>query len=163
MKIGVLSDTHGEVQGIQQALQILERLGVSLLIHCGDVGPEIVPLLKGLPTHFVYGNMDYPERLREAIVEPEHTYHGRLGTLEIEGRRVAFLHGHDVKLLRRTIHSGQWDLVCYGHTHIFSSHVEGQTLVLNPGALSRTNHPSLAVVEMPLLEVIEIPLWQQMA
>jgi predicted phosphodiesterase len=71
---------------------------------------------------------------------------------------VALLHGHDVKLLHRTIHSGHWDLVCHGHTHAFSSTRQGQTLVLNPGAVSRTRHPSLAVVELPLLEVTEVPL-----
>ena len=158
MKIGVLSDTHGDVPGTRQALQVLECLGVSMLIHCGDVGAEIVPFFKGLPTHFVYGNIDDPEGLREAIVEPEHTYHGQLGTLGIAGRRVAFLHGHDVKLLRHTIHSGHFDLVCHGHTHAFSSGFEGKTLVLNPGALARTSRPSLAVVDLPSLEVTEIPL-----
>ena len=134
MKIGVLSDTHGEVGAAQQAIRILHEQHVGLAIHCGDVGAEVVPLLKGLPTHFVPGNMDDPERLREAITEPEHTLHEQLGTLEIEGRRVAFLHGDDVKLLRHTIHSGHWDLVCHGHTHAFSSGFEGRTLVLNPGA-----------------------------
>ncbi len=76
---------------------------------------------------------------------------------------MAFLHGHDVKLLRDTIHSGQWDLVCCGHSHVYSSHFEGRTLVLNPGALARTSHPSLAVVEMPSLEVTPILLRQTMA
>ena len=102
--------------------------------------------------------MDHADRLREAITDPEHTLHEGLGTLEIEGRWVAFLHGHDVKLLRHTIHSGHWDLVCYGHTHVFSSGFEGRTLVLNPGALARTSRPSLAVVELPSLEVTELPL-----
>ena len=106
MKIGVLSDTHGEMGAVRQAIRILHEQHVGLAIHCGDVGAEVVPLLKGLPTHFVPGNMDDPEQLREAITEPEHTLHQQLGTLEIEGRRLAFLHGHDVKLLRHTIHSG---------------------------------------------------------
>ena len=158
MKIGVLSDTHGDVPGTRQALQVLECLGVSMLIHCGDVGAEVVPSLQGVPIHFVYGNMDDPDQLREVIVPPEHTLHDRLGTLEIEGRRVAFLHGDDVKLLRHTIHSGHWDLVCPGHTHAFSSGFEGRTLVVNPGALGRTSHSSLAVVDLPSLEVTEIPL-----
>ncbi len=105
-----------------------------------------------------HGNMDDPERLREAIRGPGHTFHDQLGTLEVEGRRVALLHGHDVKLLHHTIHSGHWDLVCHGHTHAFSSTRQGPTLVLNPGALARTRHPSLAVVELPSLEVTEIPL-----
>jgi uncharacterized protein len=163
MKIGVLSDTHGDAQGVQQALAALEKLGVSLLIHCGDVGLEIIPLLRGLTTHFVHGNMDDVNQLRQAIIGPEHTFHDPLGELEIEGRRVAFLHGHDVKLLRHTIHSGHWDLVCHGHTHAFSRSMEGTTLVLNPGALARTSHPSLAVVDLPSLEVTQIPLGQTTA
>ena len=158
MKIGVLSDTHGEMGAVRQAIRILHEQHVGLAIHCGDVGAEVVPLLKGLPTHFVHGNMDDPEQLREAITEPEHTLHQQLGTLEIEGRRLAFLHGHDVKLLRHTIHSGHYDLVCHGHTHNFSSRFEGRTLVLNPGALGRTSRPSLATVDLPSLEVTEIPL-----
>jgi len=48
--------------------------------------------------------------------------------------------------------------VCHGHTHAFSSSREGSTLVLNPGAVSRTRSPSLAVVELPSLKVTEIPL-----
>jgi hypothetical protein len=31
-------------------------------------------------------------------------------------------------------------------------------LVLNPGALSRTDSPSVAVVELPSMKVTEIPL-----
>jgi uncharacterized protein len=158
MKIGVLSDTHGEVWAVQRAMRILQSLRVSLAIHCGDIGLEIVPLLQGLPTHFVFGNMDDPKRMREAITDPEHTLHDKLGSLEIEGRRVAFLHGDDVKLLHHTIHSGHWDLICHGHTHAFSSGFEGPTLVLNPGAVGRTSRPSLAVVDLPSLDVTEIPL-----
>ncbi len=158
MKIGVISDSHNEVTPTRQALGNLDRLGVKLTIHCGDVGLEVVPLLKGRKIHFVHGNMDDPDRLREALVEPEHTLHDRLGTLKVNGTRVAFLHGHDVKLLHQTINSGDWDLVCYGHTHAFSSSREGRTLVLNPGALGRTQNPSMAVVELPSLEVTEIPL-----
>jgi uncharacterized protein len=159
MKIGVLSDTHGEVWAVQQAVELLQSLDVNLAIHCGDIGTEIVPLLNGMQVHFVHGNMDDPERLRQVITDPGHIVHDQLGELEIEGRRVAFLHGDDVKLLRHTIHSGHWDLVCHGHTHAFSSGVEGRTLVLNPGALARTGHPSLAVVDLTSMEVTELPLW----
>ncbi len=158
MKIGAISDTHDDVEATQQAVRILDGLNVSLTIHCGDIGLEVVPLLKGRRLHFVCGNMDDADRLREAIVEPEHAIHDQFGTLEIEGCRVAFLHGHDVKLLYQTIQSGEWDLVLHGHTHAFSSTREGRTVVLNPGAASRTSHPSLAVVDLPSLEVMQVPL-----
>ncbi|MCE5266652.1 MAG: YfcE family phosphodiesterase [Planctomycetaceae bacterium] len=158
MKIGVLSDTHGEVGATRQALEILDRLHVDLTIHCGDVGIEVIPLFHGRPAHFVHGNMDEPVLLREAITEPQHVLHDELGSLEVEGRRIAFLHGNDVQLLHHTIHSGHWDLVCHGHTHTFASSRHRQTVVLNPGALSRTNWPSVAVVDLPSLEVKGIPL-----
>jgi uncharacterized protein len=158
MKIGVISDTHGDIAATRRAVYILDGQNVSLTIHCGDVGPEVLPLFSGRRFHFVSGNMDSSDQLGEALADPQHTFHEQLGTLEIEGCRVAFLHGHDVLLLRHTIDSGQWDLVCYGHTHAFSSSRAGRTVVLNPGALSRTRYPSLAVVELPSLEVTQIPL-----
>ena len=83
------------------------------------------------------GNTDNPEGLREALTDPGHTFHNPVGSLEIEGCRIAFLHGDNVKLLHHTIHSGSFDLVCHGHTHAFSSRRERQTLSLNPGASRR--------------------------
>jgi uncharacterized protein len=158
MKIGIISDTHGDILATQRAVNQLQNHRISLLIHCGDIGLEVLPCFKSIGTHFVSGNMDDPDRLREALTEPEHTFHDGFGSVEIEGLRVAFLHGHDVRLLYQTIHSGQWDLVCNGHTHSFSRSVEGRTVVLNPGAVSRTVRPSLAVVDFPSLEIMEIAI-----
>ncbi len=158
MKLGVLSDTHGDVTSAQEAVDALRAHDVSMMIHCGDVGSAVVPVFRGLPAHFVPGNVDDLARLRGIMTAPEHRLHERLGTLELEGRRIAFLHGHDVRLLRETIRSGQWDLVCHGHSHVYSEHSDGPTLVLNPGALWRTSHPSLAVVDLPSLQVAKVLL-----
>jgi putative phosphoesterase len=158
MKIGILSDSHGNVAAVQQAIRIFESMQVSLIIHCGDIGSNVVSAFAGFPTHFVPGNIDDVEHLREVIVDPAHTLHEQLGTLEIEGCRVAFLHGDNAEALRHAVHSGHWHLVCHGHSHAFGHHFEGRTLVLNPGALVRTRKPSLAVVDLPSLEVTEIPL-----
>ncbi len=158
MKIGVISDTHGNVSLTRHAIRVLDTFQVELILHCGDVGREVLPLFDGRKLHLVAGNIDDADGLRVAIIDPAHTLHDRLGGLEIEGRRVALLHGHDVQLLRHTVQSGQWDLICHGHTHVFSRSREGSTLVLNPGAVSRTSSPSLAVVELPSLEVTEVPL-----
>jgi uncharacterized protein len=158
MRVGVISDTHGEVHSTTNALRVLDSLGVSVILHCGDVGVEVVPLLNGRRTHFVPGNTDNSDGLRAAMTDPEHTLHNPPGTLEIEGCRIAFLHGDDGQLLHQTIHSGNFDLVCHGHTHAFASSRERKTLSLNPGAISRTRRPSLAVVEIPSLDVTHVPL-----
>jgi uncharacterized protein len=158
MNIGVISDTHGDVAMTRRALDILDRQGVGLTIHCGDVGSAVVPLFDGRQVHFVAGNTDDPEDLRQAIYDADHTLHDEPGTLEIEGRQIAFLHGHDIVLLNHTVHSGHWHLVCHGHTHAAMVRREGSTLVVNPGAISRTRTPSLAIVELPSMEVTEVLL-----
>ena len=158
MNIGVLSDTHGDIHSTRHALDVFDTFQIDLILHCGDVGSEVLPLLSGRKVRLVAGNMDDPDSLRAEIVEPSTRLHDQLGTMEVEGCHIAFLHGHDVKLLRHTIQSGQWDLVCHGHTHAFSSSREGPTLVLNPGAVARTSYPSVAVVELPSMKVTELPL-----
>jgi putative phosphoesterase len=159
MLIGVLSDTHGRIDRTQEAVRMLESLQVEAVLHCGDIGSaEIVRLLAGWPAHFVFGNVDDPNMLRAAIDESGRTCHEWFGSLELEGRRIALLHGDDVRRLRQTIECGQWDLVCHGHTHVAAIRTEGRTLVLNPGALQRTSRPSIAVVELPALRATLVSL-----
>lgn len=70
MRIGVVSDTHGQVPFTLDAVRMLESLEVDLVLHCGDIGsPEIVALFAAWPTHFVFGNVDdHRQRLRSAIL-----------------------------------------------------------------------------------------------
>lgn len=156
--LGVVSDTHGQVEFTRQAVRMLSSFEVQAVLHCGDIGSEeIIPLFAGWPTHFVFGNVDYDEnRLRSAISAAGQTCHERFGSLALAGRRIAFLHGDDSALLRESTCSGKWDLVCHGHTHIAKQQLVGPTLVLNPGALYRANPHSLAVVELPSLEVTAV-------
>lgn len=158
MRIGVISDTHNEVHATQCALRIFDEMDVKVLIHCGDIGASVIPLFAGRQTHFVLGNTDDAERLRETIDASNNVLHDEFGELEIAGRRVAFLHGHDVARFCETVSSGNWDLVCFGHSHSFSNERSGRTVTLNPGALSRTNFPSVAVVDLPSLEVTRMPV-----
>lgn len=157
-RIGIISDTHGQVPNTRQAVRMLESLEVKLVIHCGDIGsPEIVPLLETWPTHYVFGNVDYDvAQLRAAIKSCGHTCHERFGSLELDGARIAFLHGDDGQLLEQTIAGGKYDLVCHGHTHVARQVRQGRTLVLNPGALYRAKPHTLAIVDLPGLEATSI-------
>ena len=160
MLIGIVSDTHGHVEFARPAIRMLESCEAELVIHCGDIGSEeIVGLFQRWPTHFVFGNCDTQhERLGRAIKAAGQTCHDRFGSLEAGGRKIAFLHGDDGQLLKETIAGGLYDLVCYGHTHIPEQHLEGRTLVLNPGALYRANPHSLAIVRLPELEIAHVML-----
>lgn len=159
MRIGVVSDTHGELSATQRAIRVFESLEVDLLIHCGDIGtPEVIELLADWPCHFVFGNMDNAGMLRGAIGACGSTCYERFGHLKLQGRSIAFLHGDDESLLQQTIQSGRWDLVCHGHTHVAANSFTGPTLVVNPGAIQRTGSPSVAMVELPSLEVSQLHL-----
>lgn len=139
---------------------MLESLEVDEVLHCGDIGSaSIVSLFAPWPTHFVFGNVDFDEPpLREAIDEFGQTCHGRFGTLEREGLKIALLHSDDARRFNETVRSGGYDLVCYGHTHVAKQEYAGSTLVLNPGALHRATPHSLAIVDLPQLAVTIVNL-----
>ena len=160
MRIGVVSDTHGQLHHTRAAVQALDAYDVETVLHCGDIGSaDVVPLFAAWPTHFVFGNVDYEEdRLREAIEAAGQTCHGRFGALELSGRQIALIHSDDGQRFRETIGSEEWDLVCYGHTHQAEHHIEGRTVVLNPGALYRANPHSLAIVDLPSLDIAQVEL-----
>jgi uncharacterized protein len=160
MLLGVLSDTHGQMESTRQATRMLETFDVAAVIHCGDIGStEIVRLFDGWPTHFVLGNVDVDVAgLDGAIRAAGQTLHGLFGTLDLGGRTIAFLHGHEANRLRHAIDSEQWDLVCYGHTHVAEMHRQGRSLVLNPGAIHRARPHSLAIVDLDALEATSVAL-----
>lgn len=158
MRIGVISDTHGAVENTQRAVRMLESLEVEALLHCGDIGtPEVVELLKAWPAYYVLGNCDYNHaELSAAIGANEQIFCGEFGDLELAGVRIALAHGHDSRRLQAAVTSGDYALVCTGHTHQKRCEQVGDTLVLNPGALYRANPHTIAVVELPSLEATHV-------
>jgi putative phosphoesterase len=161
MLLAVVSDTHGHIPFTLDAIREIERRNPDLVLHCGDVGsPSVVALFAGRPTRFVFGNVDRDESiLRHAIREAGLDGDGDFGDLELAGRRVAYLHGHDEQRLSEAIRSGRYDLVCHGHTHQRRWETIGETRVLNPGALFRATPHSLAFVTLPALdaEFVSLP------
>lgn len=155
MRIAVLSDTHGKSEPTKTALEQIRRKGVSAILHCGDIGSaELIGLFSDWPTHFVFGNVDLDrDNFHRAIEAAGQSSHGSLGEVTIENTRIAFLHGDDAIRLRETIGSGEWDLVCYGHTHRRETHAEGPTVVLNPGALYRARPRTFAIVNLPSRDI----------
>lgn len=155
MRLGVVSDTHGNLSNTAKAVELLRALKVEQVIHCGDIGSTaVVHEFVEWPTHFVFGNVDQdPVGLRQAIQDAQLNCHHRFGELELADRKIAFLHSDDQKRFQETIQSGEYDLVCYGHTHKAESHTEGQTLVLNPGAIHRANPHTIATVDLTTMLV----------
>jgi uncharacterized protein len=160
MRLGVVSDSHGHVDHVRPAIRMLETLEVDRVVHCGDIGSmAVVEMFARWPMDFVFGNCDCQRsEFAAAIAAAGQTCHGEFGALELEGKRVALIHSDDRRRFQQTINSGDFDLICYGHTHVAALKRIGKTLVLNPGALYRANPHSIAVVDLPSLEATIVRL-----
>jgi putative phosphoesterase len=150
MLLGVVSDTHGHLANAEAAARKLAEYEIAAVIHCGDIGgAHIIPVFAEWPTHFVLGNVDdNAAALMTEIAAAGLHYHGRFGELQLGGRSIAFLHSDDSRRFEETIASQQYDLVCYGHTHVAAARQADRTLVLNPGALFRARTHTIAVVNL---------------
>ena len=131
MKIGILSDSHDNLPAIAKAVGLFNDIGVSLVIHAGDlVAPFVTIPLKNLKAEFVavFGNNDgdrsglsrvFPDRIHR----PPHI-------LSAAGKIVLVLHEPDN--LDVLVNSRHFDAVVYGHTHKTDIR-KGKTVVINPG------------------------------
>ena len=154
--LAVVSDTHGQVDFARRAVRLLEPFQPLCLIHCGDIGSSAIPgVFADFAAHYVLGNVDHYDEteLAAAIQMAGQHFAGRCGQLSLLGKKIAWLHGDDERLLKQTIAGGEYDLVCSGHTHQQTQQLVGKTLVLNPGALYRANPRTCAVVDLADLSV----------
>ena len=150
MHIAILSDSHDHIPNLQRAVSLANREGAELLIHCGDlISPFMLTYLHAFqgPVHLIYGNNAGDQHLissRCATAFDNIQHHGFHGTIVSSSLRIAF--NHYPELARELALSGAYDLVCYGHDHIFSVDRLDGCLLLNPGdLLSKDDTPAFAL------------------
>ncbi|MFT9496032.1 YfcE family phosphodiesterase [Anaerosolibacter sp.] len=144
MRIGVISDTHGDIEAAETVIK--ERDDLDLIIHLGDHYDDGIKLKEkiGIPLIGVRGNCD-----SYVAGEDEMVY-------EAKGHKILIIHGHQYgvksdlnRLYYRALELG-CDLALYGHTHIPISITFGNVMILNPGSLCLPRggaKPSYGVVE----------------
>lgn len=162
MKIGILSDTHGQQERTRHALELLKQHGAEYYLHCGDVGGHmILDLLAGLPAAFVWGNCDYSRGdLEQYGNRLGIRCFGPMGRLELGGKQIVFLHGDSARDVARVVEQADCHYLCHGHTHAKDDRREGKIHVINPGALYRANPKTVALLDtqtdrVTFLEVAE--------
>jgi len=138
--IAGISDTHDNLPQIEKAVKYLNEKKVGLVLHAGDyVAGFVIPKFKQLNCKLigVFGNNDGDhELLKKRFSETTNcTIHDRFASIEVEGLKIALLHGTETELLTAIIDSGYFNAVIHGHTHNRIIEKKGNTLAINPGEL----------------------------
>ncbi len=168
MKVCIVSDSHDRADALAQAVRAAAARGARAVIHCGDlIGTQTLrPAMQaGLPLHVIHGNnLGDPTALHRlarasgGLVE----YHGADARLDLGGRRIFVVHYPEYG--RAMACTGDWDLVCCGHSH--EAAIErvgnlkgGATWLVNPGTVAGLAAPAtwaLGDLEAMRFEVISM-------
>lgn len=159
MIIGVMSDTHDNLDTLRNAIDILNARGCAHLLHAGDfTSPftwRVIQHFKGDFTG-IFGNNDgdriFLRKLFSDRIFPQPH------RLTLHERKIVLMHEPDVA--EAVAASGHFDLVVYGHTHEALLKKVGASLLLNPGETGGWLHgkPSVAVVDLTSMKGEIIPL-----
>jgi putative phosphoesterase len=97
MLIGIMSDSHDNIQGVKDALKIFSDRGVKLVLHAGDmIGSGNCYTFEGcnMDVKLVYGNNDGDRvGLMRDFKRVGGEYLGDFGEIDADGRKIAMIHG----------------------------------------------------------------------
>ena len=148
MKLGVVSDTHDNLNLVDRAVETFEDEAVDVVVHCGDVVAPFTATPFDGPWDFyaVRGNNDGEWALAD-YVEDFGTYLGEMGELDLDGSPVAVYHGTSEPIVEALCDCGRYDYVLHGHTHERVHEDRDGTVRINPGGLAfRDGLPGAAAV-----------------
>jgi uncharacterized protein len=144
MRIGVVSDSHGNLYMLDKAIALMGEL--DMIIHLGDHYKDIIKVNEKYkkPIEYVAGNNDLKG---QADYEK---------TICVKGKRIFLTHGHKhnvyygIDRLYFNALEESADIVLYGHTH--KQHIErsGNILYINPGSTAqpRDSRPGCVMINI---------------
>ncbi len=150
MQLGVISDTHDNIEKTIEALDIFSEKLIFTVLHCGDwVTPETFLSIaseaqqRKIRLYGVLGNNDikYIDEfylINSALPAPVDL--PKKGddylTFRVKDREFGIYHGHNKNRLNEILQTHCFEALFVGHTHKPSEDFVKNTKVLNPGALS---------------------------
>ena len=140
MKIGIISDSHDDIDNVKNAIKIFNSNNVDYVFHAGDyVSPGIVLEFGNLNNDIklvgVLGNNDGE---RVGIANSFNSISGDLkwdfGEYEIEDLLIGIYHGTNSILTNSLMLGNRYDILIYGHTHKKDTRKIQNTQIFNPGS-----------------------------
>ena len=169
MKIGIISDSHEQVENIKKAVEFFNKEKVDCVYHCGDIiSPSVLHLFAKLNCKIkaVFGNND-KDVFKHLNFKPDNmSFHDQFLSEEINGKKLCMLHGDPVAVVEAIFESKKYDIVLRGHTHVAEIKRNEKTIMINPGNLfgaysdftKKYTNPSVAVYDFEINEAIIIEL-----
>ena len=156
MKIGILSDTHGDYKCFEMAYKYLSNC--NHIIHCGDT---------------LHGNSTYEDKIRLAekirnlnniVISTgncdslfdidligKKLFKTPYATLNLGKYNFFITHGHRYSYLNMLYKAKELNcnIICYGHTHIKDLDLSDDVKIINPGSVSQPRDAvhSIAIIE----------------
>ena len=154
MNLLVLSDSHGNIENM---LQAVEREHPRMILHLGDCwrdGERLHEYFPDIEFLQVPGNCDF-----RPAEETEHL-------LFLKDKRILLCHGHTYGVKQSLLCAGyaaeeqNLDLFLFGHTHRPLVDMRGKTIFLNPGSIGdyRNHFYGIVTLENGRLDVRTVPL-----
>ncbi len=158
--VGLISDTHDNLPVVDKAIERLNSEKVKMVLHAGDyIAPFTVGRFKQLKMKLigVFGNNDGDRELlkkRFASLEKAEI-RGNFAEINVDGLKIALLHGEEQELLKSLIETDSYDVVVHGHSHEAITYTKGKTLVINPGEVCSylSGKSTMAILDTATKEV----------
>jgi putative phosphoesterase len=139
MLIGIISDTHENMDVIKKAVEIFNSKNVNLVVHAGDIiSPITFTYFSKLncKMYLVFGNNDGEKKMLKEkysqiglIQEPPLEFE-----IKDEDKTLKFIVFHaPPQNLEELAFSNKYGYIIYGHTHKKDFRKIGNTAIINPG------------------------------
>ena len=167
VKIGIISDTHDNINIAKKAVQYFNSNKIDYCLHAGDI---IAPFMAKLVFNdlvckenliLVQGNNDGEitgNRLNFTKIGSKFAGNYYVGT--IDNKKIFMQHDIDPTILESLASSNKIDIIIYGHTHEPEIKKIGKTIIMNPGEccgiLSGENTIAIVDTEKMEAEIIKL-------
>ena len=161
MLLGIMADTHNDIDSFEKALTIFRERGIKTLVHAGDItSPRMLEYMVEFDCYIVLGNGD---QIDKDVINWKASVLGLRPVddkveFEYDGKKFMVFHGNNVPLYRESVASGKYDYIIKGHTHYFENYVSNKSRIINPGAVYRHDESSIVILDVAADRVEKIDL-----
>ena len=156
MQIGIVSDTHNNLNNIDKIISLFNEEKVSLVIHTGDIASaKSLEKFSKLDSKLVgvYGNNDRKEKgIKEIAESNDFTFQEPPKTLSLCNKNIAIFHEPD-SIDSYLLKNEDIDIVIHGHTHRYRNETKNGILFFNPGESAGMNSGNNAIGLLDLISL----------